>query len=163
MKKIAFIGMMGSGKSTIGKMLSDRIKLDFFCTDEFIEKKYNKSISDIFKENGEKYFRRVETEAIKELSEKRDIVLSTGGGVVLNKSNIDLLRENNFLIICLNRDIEKIIENISIENRPLIKNDINNLRKIYKERELLYKKYSDIIINNDDNIDETLEKLINIL
>src|SRR5665648_489181 len=151
MKKIAFIGMMGSGKSTIGKMLSDRIKLDFFCTDEFIEKKYNKSISDIFKENGEKYFRRVETEAIKELSEKRDIVLSTGGGVVLNKSNIDLLRENNFLIICLNRDIEKIIENISIENRPLIKNDINNLRKIYKERELLYKKYSDIIINNDDN------------
>lgn len=163
MKNIALIGMMGSGKTTLGEMLSKRMNLNYCCADDYLEQKYERSISDIFDKDGEESFRKMESEVICELSKRRDIVISTGGGIVVNKINIDRLRENGFIIIFLNRSIEKILDDITVENRPLIKEDKNRLKKIYKDREFLYKNYSDIIINNHDCINETLDKLYNTL
>jgi shikimate kinase len=97
------------------------------------------------------------------LAKRKNIVISTGGGVILMKENIDILRENGFIIIFLNRNIERILADITTENRPLIRDDKNRLKKIFRDREFLYKNYSDIIINNHDCINETLDKLYNVL
>ena len=161
MKNIVLIGMMGSGKTTLAEMLAQRMNLDYSCADEYLEEKYERSISDIFEKDGEEGFRRLESEVVAELSERDNIVIATGGGVILRKENIEILRKNGFLIIFLNRDIESILADITTENRPLIKEDKNRLRNIYKDREFLYKEYSDIIINNHDCLDETLDKLYN--
>jgi shikimate kinase len=162
MKKIALIGMMGSGKTTLAKLISKKLNLNYYCTDEFIEEKQGKSIGQIFDIDGEKFFRHLEAEAIKEIIHLGDMVLSTGGGIVLNSENIKNLKDNGFVVVLLNRDVEKIVKTIGDTNRPLLKDDINKIEKIYKEREFLYKQCSDIIINNNDNIGETLDKLVNL-
>ncbi len=161
--KIALIGMMGCGKSTIGEKLSERLNIEFTDTDEYIEKTENKSINDIFKDKSEEYFRKVENKAIEELSKKDNIILSTGGGIIKNKNNIDILIENNFIIIFIERDINKIVETIEQENRPLIRDNINKLYNIYKERESLYKEYSNYTIQNNDLLDKALEQILKLV
>lgn len=163
MKKIAFIGMMGSGKTTLAKIISERIGIRFFCTDDYIENKQGRSISQIFEAEGEKYFRNLEAEAINELMTLGDMVLSTGGGIVLNKENIVNLKQNGFTVVLLNRSVDKILKSIDGNGRPLLKDDIAKIKEIYKTREFLYKQNCDIIINNNDDIDETVDKLMNVL
>ncbi len=164
MTKIALIGMMGSGKTTIGKKLAKLLNTDFFCTDEIIEKKENKSIDSIFEQNGENYFRNLEQEVVKEISEIDQGVISTGGGVVLNKENLDSLKKKGFITVLINRKIEDTLESLSKDEknkRPLIKEDSENLISIYKERKELYERYSDFSVNNKGTIEEVVEKLKN--
>jgi len=163
MKKIAFIGMMGSGKTTLAKIISEKLRLKCYCTDEYIENNQGRSISQIFEAEGEKYFRNLEAEAIKELVTLGDMVLSTGGGIVLNGENIENLKRNGFTIVLLNRSVDKILKSIDGNGRPLLKDDIAKIKEIYKTREFLYKQNCDIIINNNDDIDETVDKLMNVL
>ncbi|MDP3386366.1 MAG: shikimate kinase [Eubacteriales bacterium] len=163
MKKIALIGMMGSGKSTLAKMISEKMGLKYYCTDEYIEEKQGRAISQIFETEGEAFFRHLEAEAINELVTFGDMVLSTGGGIVLNSENVRNLKKNGFVVVLLNRSVEKILSNIDGTKRPLLKDGIRRIESIYKEREFLYKQSSDLIINNDDNIDETLNRLLNLL
>ncbi|HBH12389.1 MAG: Shikimate kinase [Clostridiales bacterium 38_11] len=163
MKKIALIGMMGSGKTTFAKIISEKMNLKYYCTDEYIEEKQGRSIGQIFEIEGEEFFRQLEAEAIKELVTLGDMVLSTGGGIVLNHENIMNLKKNGFIIVLLNRSIGKILSSIDVTKRPLLKEDIMKIEKIYREREFLYKQSSDIIINNNDDIDETLNTLLNVL
>jgi len=146
MKNIVLIGMPACGKSTIGYWLSKKINYPFVDVDRYLEEKENRIISDIFSNEGEEYFRELETKYLKELSEKEGIIISTGGGAVKNKENIDILKENG-IIVFLNR----IIDDISRENhrnRPLLQNP-DNIRKLYDERIKLYRQYADIIIKND--------------
>lgn len=161
MNNIALIGMMGSGKTTIGKILSQKLNKDYYSSDKYIEKIENRTISEIFEVSGEKYFREVEIKIIKELSTKDNIVLATGGGIVLNKENIQNLIKNNFLIIFLNRDINEIIKDIDTTNRPLLKESINKLYTIYEKRELLYRNYCNIMIRNNSSIEIAVDKIIN--
>lgn len=161
--KIALIGMMGCGKSTIGQELYKRLNFKYIDTDEYIEKIENRKITDIFNEKGEVYFRKVENNAIIKLSKEEDIILSTGGGIVKDKNNIDVLKENNFVIIFIERSIEKIIESIEQENRPLIKDNISKLYSIYSERENLYKEYSDHIIQNNDTLEKAINEIVELI
>ena len=157
MKNIVLIGMPACGKSTIGYWLSKKINYPFVDVDRYLEEKENRIISDIFSNEGEEYFRELETKYLKELSEKEGIIISTGGGAVKNKENIDILKENG-IIVFLNR----IIDDISRENhrnRPLLQNP-DNIRKLYDERIKLYRRYADIIIKNDDSIDVIVERII---
>ena len=163
MKKIAFIGMMGSGKTTLARIISEKTGLTCYCTDEYIENKQGRSISQIFEAEGENYFRNLETEAIKELMSLGDMILSTGGGIVLNRENIDNLKKNGFTIILLNRSVDKILKSIDGNDRPLLKDDITKIEEIYRTREFLYKQNCDIIINNNDDINETVDRLMNVL
>ena len=163
MKKIALIGMMGSGKTTLAKMISEKMSLNYYCTDEFIEDQQGRSISQIFETEGEEFFRHLEAEAVKEIIDFGDMVLLTGGGIVLNSENIRNLKDNGFVIVLLNRSIDNILNSIDSSNRPLLKEDLMTIEKIYREREFLYKQISDIIINNNDDIDETLNALLNVL
>ena len=160
MKNIVLIGMPGCGKSTIGYRMSQKINYSFFDADKYLEEKENRIISDIFSKEGEEYFRKLETKYLKDLSKKEQIIISTGGGAVKKKENIDILKQNG-IIIFLDRTIEDISKE-NHENRPLLQN-IENLGKLYDERINLYRKYADIIIKNDDDMDVVTERIITAL
>ena len=160
MKNIVLIGMPGCGKSTIGYRMSQKINYSFFDADKYLEEKENRIISDIFSKEGEEYFRKLETKYLKDLSKKEQIIISTGGGAVKKKENIDILKQNG-IIIFLNRTIEDISKE-NHENRPLLQN-IENLWKLYDERINLYRKYADIIIKNDDDMNVIVERIITTL
>ena len=160
MKNIVLIGMPACGKSTIGYWLSKKINYPFVDVDRYLEEKENRIISDIFSNEGEEYFRELETKYLKELSEKEGIIISTGGGAVKNKENIDILKENG-IIVFLNRAIDDISRE-NHRNRPLLQNP-DNIRKLYDERIKLYRQYADIIIKNDDSMDVIVDRIITAL
>jgi shikimate kinase len=160
MKNIVLIGMPGCGKSTIGYRMSQKINYSFFDADKYLEEKENRIISNIFSKEGEEYFRKLETKYLKDLSKKEQIIISTGGGAVKKKENIDILKQNG-IIIFLDRTIEDISKE-NHENRPLLQN-IENLWKLYDERINLYRKYADIIIKNDDDMNVIVERIITTL
>ena len=160
MKNIVLIGMPGCGKSTIGYRISQKINYSFFDADKYLEEKENRIISDIFSKEGEEYFRKLETKYLEDLSKKEQIIISTGGGAVKKKENIDILKQNG-IIIFLDRTIEDISKE-NHENRPLLQN-IENLWKLYDERINLYRKYADIIIKNDDDMNVIVERIITTL
>src|SRR5690554_180913 len=121
LKNIVLIGFMGTGKSTIGKRLAEKLNMKYIDIDQYIEDKHGMSISDIFSNKGEPYFRELEKEAAKELSNLTGTVIATGGGIVLNTENIENLRRNG-IIICLKADVDTILRNTSSShNRPLLK------------------------------------------
>lgn len=152
--------MMGSGKTTIGKMLSKEMKRTFIDTDLFIEQNENKTINELFLD-GEKSFRILETKYLEEISENENAIISTGGGIVTSDLNMSFFKDD--LVIFINRNIEDIAKDINTSNRPLLKdNPAETLLKIYNEREQLYKKYADIEIINDKNIDDIVIQIINI-
>tara|TARA_Y100001935_G_C17303946_1_gene511037 strand:- start:1374 stop:1928 length:555 start_codon:yes stop_codon:yes gene_type:complete len=165
-KNIFLIGMMNSGKTTVGKILSKKIKLDFIDTDKQIEKIMSKTISEIFNIFGEKKFREVESLFFIEKSKEKGIVFSTGGGLVLNELSTNSLK-NNGITILLETSIEHLVKRIKINDRPLLKNSSNyksDLSKIWKERKKLYYNYADIVINNDNlSPDETVEEILKVL
>ncbi|MDR3256703.1 MAG: shikimate kinase [Endomicrobium sp.] len=143
-------GFMGTGKSKTGKILSEKLKMNFFDTDSLIEKKLGLSISDIFKKFGEFYFRQIETGIIKEVSEKDFVIISCGGGAVLNIANITVLRKKG-IIINLYASAEIIYERLKSENnRPLLKckDPLSEIKKLLTVRKDAYKNY-DISFNTD--------------
>ena len=160
MKNIVLIGMPACGKSTIGYQLSKKIDYPLFDADKYLEEKENRVISDIFSNEGEEYFRELETKYLKELSEKNGIIISTGGGAVKKKENIDILKKNG-IVVFLNREIADIYKE-NHEKRPLLK-DINNIQKLYDERIDLYRKYADIIVKNNDEMDVIVDRIITAL
>lgn len=154
--------MMGSGKTTIAKELSIKLKKDFLDTDILVEKKVNKTINQIFEEDGEPKFRELEKQVIKDISTVQNKIIATGGGAVLFKENIDNLKKNGFIIF-VDRSISDIIQTIKIteqENRPIIKADINKLYKVYEKRINIYKENANYILKNDKSLFEVLQNLI---
>ena len=154
-KNIVLIGMPASGKSTVGKLLSKKINYEYYDADKYLERKENVKISTLFSEKGEEYFRNLETKYLRELSQKNGIIISTGGGAVKREENMKILKEKG-IIVFLSRKIEDIAKE-NHEARPLLK-DINNIYKLYDERIELYKRYSDIIIENNGTLQEVTDR-----
>ena len=143
---------MGSGKSTVGKIISDELFLNFFDTDDEIEARTGASIDWIFDLEGEDGFRKRESEMLNEMVKKNSIVLSTGGGIILLKSNRELLSSRG-TVFYLSTPITKQVERTSKDkDRPLLKNGnpAEILAKLHDEREVFYKEVSDYIINTGD-------------
>lgn len=157
-KNIVLIGMPGSGKTTIGLLISRKLKKKFVDMDNYITTKQNMSIPDMFAIS-EDYFRNAETECAKELGKKKSNVIATGGGIVKRKENIDYLRRNS-VIVFVNRHPEDIVTDVDINSRPLLKDGIDNIYKLYNERINLYKEYCNIEIINDTTIGDTVDKII---
>ena len=137
---IVLTGMMGSGKTVVGKLLAKKRGMRFFDMDSQIEKSAKKKIKDIFADDGESVFRKMERELVKCLSLLDDLVLSTGGGIVLNPVNIKDLRKNG-KIVFLKAKPEVLFERIKKEkHRPLInvEDPLVELRRIYGKRKKLY-------------------------
>lgn len=145
--KILLIGMPGCGKTTIGKLLSKELNYNFVDMDKYIVDISGQTIKSLFDE-GEENFRNFESKACMELSLKRNYVISSGGGVVKRKKNIDLF-ENESIIIFIDRPIEKIIEDVDTETRPLLSEGKERLHKLFEERYELYNNYCNIKVIND--------------
>ena len=157
-ENIALVGMPSCGKTTVGKALSKALGLQFIDTDEIITAKAQMEIPKIFEENGEKYFRALESEAIKEASLLSGTVIATGGGAVLNAENIDALRLNG-KIIFIDRPLEQLI---CTSDRPLSSTK-ELLKKRFDERAPLYKKYADFIINGSGSVEDTVAAILDAL
>ena len=153
-QNIVLIGMPGSGKSTIGKALAERLGREFTDTDEIITARYG-NIPDIFAEKGEKYFRDAEAQAVKDVSKLNGTVIATGGGAVLRKENVDALRQNGKLFF-LNRPIEDIIPT---DDRPL-SSDYEALKKRFEERYDIYVSSADKEIYVDGNVDNAVSRIL---
>lgn len=159
-KNIILIGMPGCGKTTIGKLIAKELHREFCDIDDYIEKTQGKKIEELFL-YGEDYFRKIESLAVEEVSKKNSIVISTGGGVIKLPQNISILKKNGYMIF-IDRPIEKIIEDIDITKRPLLKDNKDSIMKLYQERYDLYKKYADYIIKNDTSLDEVVKKIVSL-
>lgn len=159
-RKIALIGMPGSGKSTIGNLLAKKYKVTFCDVDKYMEEKYKIKIGELYK-IGEEYFREIEKKSVEEIINLSPRIISTGGGIVKSDQSMKLLKRDR-LIILINRPLEDIIRNMDI-NRPIFKGDKNKIYKLYEERYPLYKKYKDIELWNSGDIDLVIGKIIQAL
>lgn len=159
-KNIVLIGMPGCGKTTIGKILAKELSMKFYDMDDYIEKKTNQKISELF-EKGEEYFRDIESSVCEELAKKESSIISTGGGVIKRKENIDFLKKNG-VIIFIDRPVDNIIGDVDISRRPLLKEGKEKVLKLYEERYSLYKAHADKIVINNSDICVTKENIIDI-
>ena len=150
---IFLIGMMGSGKSTVAKLLANKIGLPFLDIDNELEKIIDMSINEIFYNYGEKRFRLIESTFFKECSKLNNYIYATGGGIILEKNNRFVLKNRGitFFLDCSVETITKRLENNQESNkRPLINNNfINTIENLYKKRYSLYKSSSAYSINTD--------------
>ena len=149
---IFIVGPMGSGKSTVGKIISDELFLDFFDTDDEIEIRTGASIDWIFDLEGESGFRKRESEMLDEMVKRNSIVLSTGGGIVLESSNRELLSSRG-TVFYLSTPISVQVERTAkYKDRHLLKNGDPEkiLSKLHDEREEFYKSVSDHIIETEN-------------
>lgn len=151
---IVLVGMPGSGKTTVGKLLSQRLSKSFVDTDDLIVKSQNKPITEIFSETGEKGFREIEKDEIFSVSSRNNHVIATGGGAILNKENTDILKENG-RIYFINRPLEKLV---ATSDRPLSR-DTEALKKRYNERYSLYLQCADVVIDGSGTIDEVAKRI----
>lgn len=122
MTRILLIGYMGAGKTTLGRALADDLGLEFIDLDHYIEKRYRKTISDIFAEKGEEEFRRLEQRMLHEVAEFENVIISTGGGTPCFFDNIDYMNTQG-ITVYLKVPIERLFTRLSIarNKRPLIK------------------------------------------
>ncbi len=146
--KLILIGFMGSGKTTVAKNLGEKLNLKVIEMDDLIVKRSGKSISRIFNEDGETRFRELETKVAKSLAKKDKCIISTGGGVVINKININHLKENGKMIFLKTSFLEITKRLKNDNNRPLFKNK-KMAKKLFIFRQGLYKKYADLIVSTD--------------
>lgn len=150
--KLVLCGMMGSGKTTVGKLLAEALAWEWVDTDECIVSRYG-NISDIFAQKGAAYFREKETEIVKTLTQKDRLVLSTGGGIVLREENISLLRENA-KIIYLRAQKQTLVGRLQGDKtRPLLQSEELldcKIERLLQERGRLYEGAADVIVDVDD-------------
>lgn len=151
---IVLIGMPSSGKTSVGKSISEKLCKTFTDSDEEIVRSTGKSVPDIFADDGESVFRGIEKDVVKTLSMKNSLIISTGGGVILNEENIEVLKGNG-RVYFLDRPLEKLI---TTSDRPLSSNR-SDLEKRYNERYGLYKRAADVIIDGSGTVEE-VAKLI---
>jgi len=155
--KVVFIGMPGCGKSTIGILVSKELEINFIDMDNYIENMTSKTIPELF-EQGENYFRDFESLACKKLAKESNIVISSGGGVVKRKENIDVLKEEAFIIF-IDRPLEELLGDVDISKRPLLKEGREKIIKLYEERYELYRLFADKIIRNDRELGNIVNEI----
>ena len=167
MRKLVLIGYMGAGKSTIGQALSKRMQILFSDTDTLIEEKQGRCIADIFAQDGEDYFRELETNCLKELLEqKEDRIVSTGGGLPLRKENQELLRQIGCTIY-LQVAKETVLKRLEGDkNRPLLQvaDREAKIADMIQIRHPIYLETADVTIAVDGRkVKEIVEEIENLL
>lgn len=160
-KNIALVGFMGCGKTIIGKLLAKKMGLIFKDSDDLIEAREGRSIPEIFKTDGEAYFRKVEIAILKqELENHTGVVYGCGGGVVLDEKNKEILK-TNALVIWLYSTIETTLKRIPPGTRPLLDcpNPEEKARDLLDRRLIHYSRAADLIVGSEKSAEKTSEKI----
>jgi shikimate kinase len=163
---IALIGFMGVGKTTVGRALAGRLNREFIELDKLIIKKAGKGITDIFKDGGEIAFRDLEIQTVKDISNRENVVIDCGGGVVLNQINIDRLKVKS-RVAYLSATTEILLNRLSYDNenkRPLlsVSDKISAVTELMKSRGPFYALAADININTSTlSVIDTVNELVN--
>lgn len=155
--RIYLIGMPGCGKSSVGKKLAEKLNYKFYDLDTEIEKEAMMFIPEIFDKFGEEFFRILESKVLDKMNNEDDIVVATGGGIIKNKSNKDLMNGKKIYITA---DLDKISERCENDNqneRPLLQT--KSIYDLYNERHELYDYFKDIEVVND-NVDKCVKEII---
>ena len=161
MKNIILIGMPGCGKSTFGKILAERLHLTFVDADTYLEQKEGKTIPELFAVS-ESCFRDAEERTIQELSQKENLVIATGGGVVKREVNITHLKKSG-IILFIDRNPEDIVSDVEVGTRPLLAEGAQKVFDLYKERIESYRKSADVTVENKGPLDKVLDDLLKTL
>ena len=156
MGNIVIVGMPGSGKSSISRLLGERLGRPVYEADELIAAEAGMSIPEIFSSQGEARFRELETLVLGRLGKLSGAVISTGGGCVTREENYPLLHQNG-RIVWLQRDIDKLPK----EGRPISQK--NDLAQLYSLRRPMYQRFSDLTADNNGSFQETLEGILEVL
>ena len=149
---VFLIGFMGCGKSTISKMLSEKLGLKMVDSDEYIENEQNMKISDMFKKYGEVDFRKCDTEFLAGLSSSEGYIVACGGGMAVNEKNVSLMKQKG-TVIMLTATAETIFERVRRStHRPLLNGNMNidYIRKLMNERTPAYTNACDHMISTDN-------------
>ena len=160
-KNIVLVGLMGAGKSSVGKLLSQKYSMDFVDIDEYIEQQEKLSISDIFANFGEKKFRQIEQNTILKISKENDKIISTGGGALENNENYENLSQNGILIY-LKASPNVLYDRIKNEtNLPLLMNEnpLLTLENLLMKREQNYLKAQIIIDTTEKTAVEIADEI----
>ncbi len=159
MKSIILTGMMGSGKTTCGKRLAGLLRRRFVDTDAAVVRRAGKPIPEIFEQDGEAVFRDWEARVCRELAGRRDLVVATGGGVILRPENVEALREAG-AVVFLNRPADLIFESTSLRDRPLAQNGKAAFLKTFADREPAYRGSADVEILEFSSVDATVRRIL---
>lgn len=149
---IMLIGFMGSGKSTIAKYLSHILEMQDLETDEFIVKREDMTINEIFQRKGEEYFRRCENNALRELETRQGIIISCGGGMPMKDENVELMKKNGKIVL-LTASPETIYERVKYSNeRPLLNGNMNveYIKDLMEKRKDRYESIADIVVDTNN-------------
>ncbi|WP_243386347.1 shikimate kinase [Bacillus kexueae] len=160
MKTIYLVGFMGSGKTTIGRMLAESLNIPVVDTDEEIVQKVQMDIPAIFEKYGEEYFRDVEGSCLRSIP-TQNFIVTTGGGIITRDENIQWMREQG-LVIYLKADVSVLVKRIQNDaNRPLANNkSIEEIRELHEKRKSQYEKAHLVIDTTDRTTKEVLEKVL---
>ena len=163
---IVLCGMMGCGKTTIGKALSARLQMPWQDTDDEIVAKHG-AIAEIFNRFGEARFREIETSVLQELLQKERSVLSVGGGLVLRQENVALIKEK-CVVIFLHATVETLERRLCVDtSRPLLQGDtplFDRIQALLKERAPIYESVADFTVTVDKkSVSEIVEEIVSIM
>ena len=165
-KMIVLIGLMGSGKTTVGRALASRLNLVFRDSDEAVEKTAKTFVREIFENQGEEIFRKLESQALIDLCDARSsIVLAVAGGAIIARSNRDLLQKNAQCIVWLDAPTPTLISRTGRgKHRPLLDGDpVGSLNKMRLDREPLYQQLATHhLVTQSLTIDEVVERVISL-
>ena len=150
-KNIVLVGFRGTGKGAIGRAIAKKLGMGFFDTDKEIERRERKRIPEIFSAVGEQGFRKIEKEIVAELASKNGVVIASGGGVVIEDSNIRSLKSNSVVILLRASPVEIYKRIRGDDGRPKLtdKGEFEEITYLLRERELQYVKAADVEFNTD--------------
>ncbi len=157
-KLIFLIGLMGSGKTTLGALLAERLNYRFVDMDQYIERETGKTVAQLF-ELGEEYFRDIESETCAVLAREDKLVVATGGGVPLRKRNVLCMKENG-VVIYNRRPVNLIVRDIKTDHRPLLEGGVQELYALEKARHPLYMAAADLVVLNEGTQQQALDRLM---
>jgi len=164
---IALIGFMGSGKTTVGRLLAVRLGMKFIDLDDVIKDKLGMEITEIFSNYGEKYFRDVESQVVKEVFTGVDnSVIACGGGVVLRDDNVRIINQNSVVVYLRISPYEAYSRLLSCRDRPLlnVSNRLEVINQLMRVREPLYLRTAHIVVDVDGRTPEDIvEEIIRTL
>jgi len=165
MKNIILVGFMGTGKTEVSKILAIRLKRQRLCIDDMIEWKVGKPITRIFAEDGEPYFRKIESEIIAAVSKDRNAIIDAGGGAVIDENNVKRLKEHGMLF-CLSARPQAILDRTKDSDyRPLLnaEDPVEKIRALLEERREYYESADYSIDTSDITLDEVADRIVEIM